>query len=291
MAQLIINITLIFLIYSLISISFWVISRVEGFYDLSIASVVLLAPYVVLYLFSILNLSFVLSVLISIVVVVVYYLIMKVFVYFPFIKYRPSKWKLMIFSISEYMIVQNTIAIIFGDSTKSLAGIETSTKIYGQGIFLTSVQLNTIIVTFVVLMIFVLLYKFSKIGLKIESYSDNQILYEILGGNVLYIMIITVVISAFLSAIAGIFISYNYDFVPTFAFTWILYGVISMIIGGYGGILYILLGSLLLSLIQQVTIYYIGHKWMDFASYFVLLLFLTLRPYGISGIKSKISSI
>jgi len=60
-----------------------------------------------------------------------------------------------------------------------------------------------------------------------------------------------------------------------------------MIIGGVESLWGIVAGAFILALVQNLTAYYIDTKWMDAITYAILILFLIIRPYGVSGVKNR----
>jgi len=94
-------------------------------------------------------------------------------------------------------------------------------------------------------------------------------------------------IGSALAAVAGILIAFDTDMRPTMGFSWLLYGVVAMIIGGVGSNLGLAGGALLLATAQHLAAYYIGSQWMDAVAYIILILFLIAKPLGFSGKRLK----
>jgi len=90
-----------------------------------------------------------------------------------------------------------------------------------------------------------------------------------------------------LAAVASILIAFDTDMRPTMGFSWLLYGVVAMIIGGVGSNWGLVGGALLLATAQHLSAYYIGSQWMDAVAYIILILFLIARPLGFSGKRLK----
>ena len=70
-------------------------------------------------------------------------------------------------------------------------------------------------------------------------------------------------IGSALAAVAGILIALDTDMRPTMGFSWLLYGVVAMIIGGVGSNWGLAGGVLLLVTAQHLAAYCIGSQWMD----------------------------
>ena len=63
--------------------------------------------------------------------------------------------------------------------------------------------------------------------------------------------------------------------------------IVAMIIGGTGKIDACILGGLLLGLLQSLVLLHFSSNWQNAITFFLLLLFLFLRPQGLVGYKQR----
>ena len=89
------------------------------------------------------------------------------------------------------------------------------------------------------------------------------------------------------AGLGGILVGFDTGITPTFGFNLLLYAIVVMIMGGVDSIWGIVAGAFILATVQNLTAYYIDTKWMDAITYTILIIFLIIRPYGVSGIKNK----
>lgn len=285
--QIIINILYSFFIFLILSKSFEIIYRVMGFFHMAHAASLTLAAYLVYTCSIIWSLPFLLSVLLSIVFVVFFLVLINQYIYVPGRKYCLEGWKLMIISLGIYVIIQNVISMIWGDSTLTFRtwAIKQGHSIWGGVI--TDVQIISITTSLLLLLCVWWLNEKTMIGRSLKAVSLNPSLSSILGIRKSLVSFYSIAIGSALMACAGILIASDVDMTPTMGFDWLLYGVVAMIIAGTGKTRYLVFASLLLATAQHLSAYFLDSKWMNATAYVILIIFLYFRPYGFSGQKIK----
>jgi len=194
---------------------------------------------------------------------------------------------LMIASLGLYIVLQNTISMLWGDDTKSVRTSEIKVGHHFFGAYITDIQIITIAVCVTLFTACVILMKYSRIGRNIRAVASNPELSNVVGIHSDRVLLWAFALGSTLVAVAGILIAFDTHMHPTMGFNWLLYGVVAMIIGGIGSNWGLVGGVLLLATAQQLAAYYIGSQWMDAVAYIILILFLIARPLGFSGKRLK----
>ncbi|AUR48140.1 branched-chain amino acid ABC transporter permease [Porphyromonas gingivalis] len=273
--------------YLLIAFSFKVLYQGIRFFHIAHAASLTLAAYMV-YTASVLwGVSLWLAVPLAIVVVVLLMLGINQWVYRPLKRQGLESWQMMIASLGLYVVLQNVISMIWGDSTLSFRTWEIKVGHEFMGAYITDVQIITIVSSIILLFFVHLFMQRTHIGRQIKAVASNPELSSVLGISETKAVAWSMGIGTGLAACAGILIAADIDMTPTMGFNWLLYGVVAMIIGGMGRMRYLLLGSLLLATEQHLSAYYIDSKWMNATAYIILIVFLYFRPYGFSGKQLK----
>ncbi len=287
MVQLLINIIVAFGNIFLIGYSFQCIYSTLRFFHLAHAVSLAFGGYLV-YEFSILcgiplELSVILSVFGGILIMLA--------VYFLLYKQGEQKklagWKMMVVSLGLYVILQNVISMIWGDTRLSIRTWNVSVGYEIFGAYITKIQIISILVCVLLILSVQFFILYSNIGRKIKAISINSEISSIFGISHNRVMLLSIAIGSALMACAGILIAADVDMTPTMGFDWLLYGVVAMIIGGTGQMRYLVLGALLLATSQHLAAYFFDSKWMNATAYIILIVFLCFRPYGFSGRKLK----
>lgn len=233
------------------------------------------------------NLQLPLAIVISIVFGIVLMLLVNQLIYIPLQKKKLKNWQMLIASLGVYTVLQNTVSMVWGDSTLSFRTWPVKTGHSIMGAYITDVQIITILSSIVLFTFSWLFLEKTSIGQKIRAVSSNPELSSILGISKDRSIIWSFVIGAGLAACSGILIAADADMVPTMGFKWLLYAVVAMIIGGLGKMKYLIFGSFLLAVVQHLSAYYIDSKWMDATAFIILIIFLYFKPYGFSGQSIK----
>lgn len=224
---------------------------------------------------------------ISIAATILLMLVVNQCVYKPLQKHKLESWQMMIASLGIYVVLQNIVSILWGDSTLSFRTWEVKQGHEFLGAYITDVQIITIIASILLLMASWLFLEKTNIGQQIKAVSSNPELSAIFGISKHRAVVWSFVVGSGLAACGGILIAADTDMTPTMGFNWLLYAVVAMIIGGMGKMRYLLLGCLLLASAQHLAAYYLDSKWMNATAYIILIGFLYFRPYGFSGKRIK----
>lgn len=286
MLQVVINTFFLSTIYALLGLSFQYIFRTVHFFHLSHAIFISIVGYFVFSLSSLmylpLSISIVFSLIISIAINLVIYRI-----YTPLLNEKAANWQLLVVSLGIHIILENCISLCWGDETKSFRNwqIEEGYNLFGA--YITNIQVIALIVCISLISISEIFLNRNRIGKKIKAISANSELGQIIGISKEKVTVLSFIIGTLFASIAGILIAADVNMTPTMGFSWLLYGVVAMIIGGIGKTYHLLFGAILLASSQHLSAYYIGSKWMNAVTFIILILFLAWRPYGLSNKKIK----
>jgi len=287
MNQIILNIFLSFIFLFLIGHSFKLIYLNLRFFHLSHAITLTFGAYITYFVSIQQNLSLALAVIVSIITGIALMLLVNQFIYTPLQKRKLESWQMLIASLGVYVVLQNVVSMLWGDSTLSFRTWAVKAGHPYMGAYITDVQIITIIASVGLLVLSWLFLEKTSIGQKIKAVSSNPELSGILGISQNKAVVWSFVIGSGLAACAGILIAADTDMTPTMGFNWLLYAVVAMIIGGLGKMRYLLLGSLLLATAQHLSAYYLDSKWMNATAFVILIVFLYFKPYGFSGQRIK----
>jgi branched-chain amino acid transport system permease protein len=190
---------------------------------------------------------------------------------------------LLLASLGLYVLLQNTISLIYGDDLKSLLHGQ---ALQGISIFhatITTVQLVTLGANAVLYATVGFLFARSRFGITIRGVADDPELALIVGVDRDHVMILVFALGSALAAIAGIFIGFDTSLSPTMGFRALLMGVVAAIIGGVGSIPGSILGGLFVGFLQNVGVWKLPTEWQDGVVFLALIVFLLVRPRGFLG--------
>ncbi|MEA4851497.1 MAG: branched-chain amino acid ABC transporter permease [Paludibacter sp.] len=271
----------------IITFSFSIIYKCSKFLNFIHAISLTFGAYITYFIANQQGASLWLATPISIIAGILLMLAVNQWIYKPLQNRKVESWQMLVASLGLYVVLQNMVSMLWGDSTLSFRTWEVKVGYEFMGAYITGVQIITIISCIDLLVMSWVFFEKTNTGQQIKAVSSNPELSGIFGISKNKAIVWSFVLGAGLVACAGILIAADTDMTPTMGFNWLLYAVVAMIIGGMGKMRYLLLGSLLLATAQHLSAYYLDSKWMNAIAYIILIAFLYFRPYGFSGKRIK----
>jgi branched-subunit amino acid ABC-type transport system permease component len=287
MNQILLNILYSSSIYILLALSFSIIYYVTKIFHIAHAIIITFSAYLIYLFFQQIILFLWLAIPIAILFSIILGILLELFIYKPLRRKNTSPLLMLITSLGLYVVLQNCISLIWGDSSKRIriGEIKIGNEIFGA--YITNIQIITIVVSIILFLLSILFLKYNKIGRNIRAVASNSELANIVGINSDKVILWSFGIGSGMASIAGILVASDTGLTPTMGFNLLLYGIVAMIIGGVGSTWGLVGGALLLATAQHLTAFYIDSKWMDAITYIILILFLIWKPLGFSGKRLK----
>jgi branched-chain amino acid transport system permease protein len=285
--QLLLNALIAGSIYILIAVSFSLIYQTTRFFHFAHAVVFTSGAYFTYLFHKLLGFPIYISIPLAIGLAALLGCGMEFSIYKHLRKKNASPMVLLLASLGLYIVLQNTISMLFGDDTKSIRSgvVREGLPVFGARI--TPIQI-LIIVTSIVLVILVAIWlRKSKTGKAMRAVANDQELAQISGIDSNKVILWTFAIGSALAGVAGILVALDVDMTPTMGMNALMMGVVAVIIGGAGSIPGVALGALLLGLAQHLGVWKISSQWQDAIAFIILFLFLLIRPQGFLGRKVK----
>jgi len=133
------------------------------------------------------------------------------------------------------------------------------------------------------LIMFAIFFRFTNIGLLLRAVAEDHILAKSTGVNVRRFIGLSWAISATVASAGGIFLGSINGVSPALA-DFGLKAIAAALVGGLESALGAVLGGLLIGVVEILSTTYIGQGVGEVAAFFVLVLALFIRPYGLFGL-------
>ena len=147
--QLLLNILTFYFPILLIAFSFHSIYQTCKFFHIAHAITITLGAYLT-YFFSIqVGWGIWLAILLATTGATINAVLWELFVYKQLRKKKTSAWKMLIASLGIYVVMQNTISLIWGDETKSIRTWSVKTGHNILGAYITDVQIAAIVISII----------------------------------------------------------------------------------------------------------------------------------------------
>lgn len=285
--QFIINGLITGILYSLLAIGFALVYNTTRIFHIAAAGLYVFAAYLLWFSYSQLHIPLFQSAIISVFITMLLSWVVEIAVYRPLKKRDSSLNVMMIASIGVMTIIVNAIALFFGHEAKFVNTVIQETFNLGT-IILTTPQMWQLIVGSLVLVVCVLVLKFTRLGRRIRAISEDEVLYSTLGYNVNKTRNVVFVVSGFFIALASCLSAYDVGMGPDIGMNFLINAMVAMMIGGMGRIAPCIAGGLLLGILQSLAVSQIAASWQNAVTFTILLILLFVRPQGIAGYKKRI---
>lgn len=273
-------------IYGLVALGFVLIYRASGTLNLANGELVLFGPYICLVLMTSYNVPFYIALLITLVVSAILGLIIERLVIRP-LQHAPAISVIMA-TLGLASLLAGLIHMIWGHGTKTFPPVFPQTVLKFGGVIVTPVYLWSFVIVMVLLIIFTLFFKYSKMGLAMRAVADDQGAAQSMGMSVKFVYAVTWSIAAMVAAIGGVLMG-NISGVSPVMSTIGLTVLPVVILGGLDSVLGAIVGGFLIGIIQNIAGGYldplVGGGLKDVVPFIIVLIVLMMKPYGLFGSK------
>lgn len=235
-------------------------------------SYVFLSNYEIPYFFS-LVLALIFGFLFGI---VVYHLLMKR------IQSAPPLNQLVL-TLGLFMVFNGMAGLIWGYQPKSFPQAFGGDPFQVGSVFITLNELFLLSLTIVLMLIFYILFKYSKIGLAMRASSQDIEASKLMGIKVSTVFMLTWGVGTTLGGVAGMMTA-----PVTFLHTNMMFEVIIMafaaaVLGGFVSLPGALIGGLIIGVFENLVSYYIAPEMKLVYTFILIIVILYVRPQGIFG--------
>lgn len=182
-----------------------------------------------------------------------------------------------------FMVLNGTAGIIWGYTPQSFPQAVEGTPFQIFGIVLERQSVLILAVTAVISLGMFLLFKFSMLGISMRAASQDKIATKIMGVKINRVFSAGWAISAFLAAIAGVFIAPTTFLDPNMMSEVLLKAFAASVLGGITKMHGAIIGGLLIGTSENLIAAYISTDLKSTFSFALIILVLLVKPYGILG--------
>lgn len=285
--QFIINGFITGILYSLCAIGFALVYNTTRIFHIAAAALYVIAAYALHYAYNDLGLGLLLAMLFAVAVTALFSMGSEWAVYRPLYKKKSSLNVVMISSIGLMTVLVNLVAMFFGNETKVIDNSIQQTYNWND-IIITTPQMIQLWVGLAAIAGFMLLLRFSKIGLRTRALSCNDTLFRTMGYSVKNTRLKVFALSGVFLALASSLTVYDIGLDPHMGMNVMINAMVAMIIGGVGRFGACVLGGVFLGLVQAVVVYWGESNWQNAITFAFLIVFLFVRPQGFLGYKKRV---
>ncbi len=186
-------------------------------------------------------------------------------------------------SITFAILIEQILAVFYGKNTYGFPPMFESTTFELFGITFSTMDTIILAITITILVFLVFIIEKSKIGLAIRAVAIDSHTGRLMGINSNIIIIIVFVLAGFLAGVSGTLLGMKYSIFPALGSSMMVKGFIASVIGGLGSLSGAIFAAIILGLVEMLLVYFVGSSVTPAILFGIMLLFLFIRPQGISG--------
>lgn len=189
----------------------------------------------------------------------------------------------MIATLGLVMILNGIAGNIFGFETKEFPKIINMDNINIWGMSIDPNSLMTIAITIIIMGILFYYFNYTMNGLALRAAAQNNEAAKLMGISVERVIVTTWIISAVLSAVAGMLIAPTTFLDINMMADVHLKSFSAAVLGGFNTFLGPVVGGLLLGITENLFGMYVSISWKTVFSFALIVLMLIIRPSGLLG--------
>jgi len=282
--QLLVNGLITGVMYSLLAVSFGTVYRSTRVFHIALGAIYTASAYGI-YVGK--NAGLAIGVFTGLGVAIVLSLLIEWCIYRPFLKKGSSPGVVLIASLGAYILIENLIALLFGNEVKIIhTSIEPSISV--GAFILTRIQIIQFFIGILFLIGSVVAFKKSRFLKAAWAMGDEPLLLEVLGLPVFRLRETIFCFSAILCATASMLVAFDVGIDPHVGLSAILLGAVAVLVGGMDNILGWIFAAFLLAELQSLAIWQFSARWNDAISFALLIFVLLFRPTGLFTKEARI---
>ncbi len=273
-------------IYSLIAIGVVLIFKSSGVINFAQGSMVMVGAFITYALVV----QFKVPILISLLLAFLISGVMGMIIERSVLRYLTGASLISIIMVTlgiSYVLDGGALAT-WGSSNFTFPKLFPSFSIQLGGFKVSSIYLWSFLTSMVLLVIFLLFFKYSKMGLSMRAAADNQKVAVVLGISSKKVLSLTWIITSAVATAGGILLAsisalhVNLSYIGLIVFPVVILGGLDSIAGAA-------VGGLIVGVLEAISGVYIapllGGAFQQVAAFAFLLIILLIKPYGLFGTK------
>ncbi len=273
-------------LYALVGLGFVVIYRATKVVNFAQGEMMMLGAMLALYCYATLHLSYPLSFLIAVVACGVLGAAIERVAYRSIL--NAPVVTLILATVAVGQMIRAGVRILWGTEVSRFPSILPATPFKIAGVSLTPLSLSIISISILLVCVFMLFFRKTKLGKGMEATSENRDAALLVGISVNRTFSLVWAISSGLAAAAGVLLAPLIIITPEMGSIGIK-GFIGAILGGFSSIPGAIAGCFVLGIIENLGGVYIASSMKDVISFCALLAILIVRPQGlfVSEVKKR----
>jgi branched-chain amino acid transport system permease protein len=194
---------------------------------------------------------------------------------------EPNILGMIVITIGIEMVLLGLVSWKFGADPKSMPfPISPWSSISLGGVFISGLEMLTLVVALIIMVVLFLFFRFSKLGVAMKATQQNNTAARIMGIRTNRILMLTWGISSFVGCIAGLLIS-AVTMHPFMMWDPLMKGFAAAVMGGMASLPGAVFGAYLLGIIENLFGSYVSIEFKSSVAFAIIVLVLCIKPSGL----------
>lgn len=190
-------------------------------------------------------------------------------------------------SITVAILIEQILSVFFGKNLYGYPPVFESTTFMLGGIRFSSMDTLILVISLSLLAVLIFMIQKTKIGLAIRAVAISPAASQLMGIPSNAIIITVFAIAGALAGVSGVLLGAKYSVYPALGSSMMMKGFMASVIGGLGSLGGAIAAAILLGVVEIILTYYSGALSIPIWLFVIVLVFLAVRPEGISGRFAK----
>ncbi len=276
-------------IYGLVALGFVLIYKATDVVNFAQGELMMIGAYFCYHLVTAYHISFIPAFLITLAFSAILGILIEVLILRPMI--GEHVFSVIMITVGLATLLRSMVGLFWGHDIHAFPSPfpEKSLDVFGLAVL--PVELTTVGTVLGLFVLFYLFFKFSRMGLAMRATAFDQRYAYLVGISVRKIFSLSWVLASVVACIGGIFLASITSLQTTMSFIG-LKVFPAVVLGGMDSIAGAILGGLIIGLTENLAGGYLsgifGSGVKELSAFFILLLVLMIRPYGLFGKKEII---
>ena len=287
MAQVFVNGLIAGVYIALVGCSFFFIYRIQRFFHFGHAAFITLGAYLTRMFLDILPSAPWLGIILGILATGFISILIERCLFRKLSDRSASALVLLLVSLGVYIVLENSIAVVFGDRIRLLSNEQVRTGIALGPIVIARTQITIATVSTFAIVASAAALRYTPLGQGFRAVGEDPLLAEIAGIPSTRIATTSFFWGSALAGVAGCLQALDGGMTPSMGMRPFMVGVVAFVISGQTGLGTVFVAGVFLGVLRNFATWYFHTQWQDALVFTVLLVFLVVRPSGVKTLESR----
>ncbi len=215
--------------------------------------------------------------------------VLEVILFRPLRRRSREQWVMNTFLLTAgiSVVLVNGDELIFGNDFRGASRYWDVPPLQILGVSVSMDRAAVFVIAMVTILLFSLFLLRTRTGRAMRAVAQDEAGAQMAGISLNRIFVLTMGLSCGLAALAGASLLWLYPSSPTVGQQPLYLAWYVVILAGLGNVQGAIIGAFIVSLLQTVTVYYVGVDWVDVLPTLFIIVILLFKPSGLFGSEVK----